>query len=137
MFNEVTVPLAICFFTLYNCEEETEAKAQPQFTEEQATELTQRLYGVSAAGVSSLPSYSDQNFLVIDADGSKFVLKIMNFKDSEKVNLLEVQTHCMSFLRQRGVPTQKTIANTKGQLLSFEEKGNGAPLRLTHMSESE
>lgn len=79
---------------------------------------------MTATKTSSLPSYIDQNFLLVDAEGSKFVLKIMNFEDSKKVTLLEVQTECMSFLRQQGVPTHKAIPNTEGQLLSFEEKGN-------------
>lgn len=102
------------------------AMPQPIFTEEEAKELTQRFYGVAATEISSLPSYIDQNFLVVDAEGSKFVLKILNYKDSKKVTLLEVQTECVSFLHQRGVPTQETIANAEGQLLSFEEKGNRA-----------
>lgn len=86
--------------------------------------MTQRLYGVTVTKVSSLPSYLDQNFLVVGADGSKFVLKIINFEDSKNVTQLEVETHYVSFLHRRGVPTQSTIANTKGELLSFEEKGN-------------
>lgn len=102
--------------------------SKPTFTKEEAGELTQRLYGLTATKISSLPSYIDQNFLVEDAEGSRFVLKIMNFEDSKKTALLEVQTECMSFLRQQGVPAHTAIANTKGQLLSFEEKGNKALL---------
>ncbi len=91
---------------------------------QQATELTLQLYGVSISEISTLPSYMDQNFLMVDKEGTKYVLKIMNSEESKNSSLLEAQTLAMSFLYQHGVPAHTAIPTTAGQLMSMEEIGN-------------
>ncbi|KAG8003085.1 Hydroxylysine kinase, partial [Nibea albiflora] len=53
-------------------------ESRPSLTIKQATELTLQLYGIAITEVFTLPSYSDQNFLMVNNDGTKYVLKIMN-----------------------------------------------------------
>ncbi|CAB1424471.1 unnamed protein product [Pleuronectes platessa] len=97
------------------------ADPRPTLTPQQATQVTQQLYGVTVTEISPLPSYMDQNYLVEDKEGSKYVLKIMNSMESEETTLLELQTLAMSFLHQHGFPTQTTVSTTTGQLMSMEE----------------
>jgi len=73
--------------------------------------------------ISTLPSYIDQNFLVVDKDDTKYVLKIMNSEESENDSRLEVQTLAMSFLNQHGIPCQTAMLTTTGQLMHMEEIG--------------
>uniref|UniRef100_A0A8D0AYK6 Hydroxylysine kinase n=1 Tax=Sander lucioperca TaxID=283035 RepID=A0A8D0AYK6_SANLU len=103
-------------------------KEVPTLTLQQATELTLQLYGVTMTEISTLPSYIDQNFLVVDEEGTKYVLKIMNSEDSKNATLLEVQTLATFFLRQHGVPAQTVVHTITGQLMSMEEIdcGHGA-----------
>ena len=93
------------------------AERRPALTPQQATELTAQLYGVTITKISTLPSYIDQNFLIVDTEGTKYVLKIMNSEDSKKATQLEVQTFALSFLRQHGVPAQTALPTTTGKLL--------------------
>ncbi|XP_056233686.1 hydroxylysine kinase-like isoform X1 [Seriola aureovittata] len=106
----------------------TAVNPRPTLTLQQATELTQQLYGVTVTEITTLPSYSDQNFLVADKEGTKYVLKILNSVESKNTTLMEVQTLTMSFLRQHGVPAQTAVYTTTGQLMSMEEIdcGHGA-----------
>ncbi|XP_019953922.2 hydroxylysine kinase-like [Paralichthys olivaceus] len=97
------------------------ADPRPMLTPQQATEVTQQLYGVTVREITTLPSYIDQNYLVEDKEGSKYVLKIMNSKESEETTVLGLQTHAMSFLHQHGIPTQTAMPTTTGQLMSMEE----------------
>ncbi|XP_075943709.1 hydroxylysine kinase-like [Anarhichas minor] len=101
---------------------------RPMLTLQQATELTLQLYGVTITEISTLPSYMDQNFLVVDKEDNKYVLKIMNSEESKNTTQLEVQTLAMSFLHQHGVPSQTVMPTTTGQLMSMEEIdcGHGA-----------
>ncbi len=80
--------------------------------------------------ISTLPSYIDQNFIVVDTEGAKYVLKIMNTEESKNAALLRVQTLAMSFLRQHGIPAQTAVPSTTGQLMSMEEIGNGKMSQL-------
>ncbi|KAK7889370.1 hypothetical protein WMY93_024930 [Mugilogobius chulae] len=96
---------------------------RPEFTQQQAADLTQHLYGLTINEITSLPSYNDQNFCIKTKSGSKFVLKITNSLDSKNSTILEVQTQAMSFLQRSGLPVQMALYNTTGHLLSFEELG--------------
>ncbi|XP_059196359.1 hydroxylysine kinase-like [Centropristis striata] len=106
----------------------TAADPRPTLTLQQATDLTLKLYGVTTAEISTLPSYYDQNFFLVDNEGTKYVLKIMNSEESKKATLLEVQTSAMSFLHQHGVPAQTAVPTSSGQLMSMEkiDCGHGA-----------
>ncbi|XP_071764168.2 hydroxylysine kinase-like [Centroberyx gerrardi] len=99
----------------------TAAESKPHLTQLQAKELAQRLYGLVVTDISNLPSYFDQNFLLVDEDGTEFLLKVMNSADSKNPVLLEVQTGAMAFLQQRGLPAQTALPTAEGQLMSLEE----------------
>uniref|UniRef100_G3P2X9 Hydroxylysine kinase n=1 Tax=Gasterosteus aculeatus aculeatus TaxID=481459 RepID=G3P2X9_GASAC len=94
---------------------------RPMLTLQQATQLTVRLYGVTLTEISTLPSYNDQNFFLVTKEDNKYVLKIMNSKESMNPTRMEVQTLAMSFLHQRGVPSQIVVPTTTGKLMSMEE----------------
>ncbi|KAL7866982.1 hypothetical protein AOLI_G00147960 [Acnodon oligacanthus] len=94
---------------------------KPNLTVSQATDITGRLFGLTVSSVSPLPSYDDQNFHVVSSEGGQYVLKVMNSADSQNLPLLEVQTHTMNFLRQRGLPAQTVVPTVTGQLMSLEE----------------
>ncbi|XP_029356265.1 hydroxylysine kinase [Echeneis naucrates] len=113
----------------------TENKTNPKFSLSQACEVTQRLFGLSLSEIRSLPSYDDQNFFVASADGGKYILKIMNSEDSKNPKLVEMQTYTMTFLRQKGFPTQVVQPTTSGQLQSLEETdcGNGPQKYLVRL----
>ncbi|XP_037325658.2 hydroxylysine kinase-like isoform X1 [Pungitius pungitius] len=103
------------------------ADHRPMLTLQQGTQLTLRLYGVTLTEISTLPSYNDQNFLIVTKD-NKYVLKIMNSEESMNPTRMEVQTLAMSFLRQEGVPSPIVVPTTTGKLMSMEEIdcGHGA-----------
>lgn len=64
----------------------------PSFTATEALAAATREYGIRGA-LSPLPSERDQNFLIVDAAGSKFVLKIANSGDAPE--LLDFQNQAM------------------------------------------
>nr|XP_046246629.1 hydroxylysine kinase-like [Scatophagus argus] len=103
------------------CQATMAVSPRPTLTLQQATELTRQLYGVTVTEISTLPSYVDQNFLMVDEEGGKYVMKIMNSEESKNSTLLEVQTHAMSFLRKHGIPVQRSIPTLKGEVMSMEE----------------
>lgn len=99
----------------------TRVDPRPTLTLQQATKLVLQLYGVTVTKISTLPSYLDQNFLIVDKEGTKNVLKIMNSEESKNTTLLEVQTLTMSFICKHGIPAQTALPTTTGQLMSMEE----------------
>ena len=64
----------------------------PRFTAAQALAVALREYGIEGRA-SVLPSERDQNFLVVDSRGAKFVLKIANRDDGPQ--LLDFQLRAM------------------------------------------
>ncbi|KAM9358373.1 hydroxylysine kinase-like [Symphorus nematophorus] len=99
----------------------TAVHPRPTLTVQQATQLTLQLYGMTVTELSTLPSYSDQNFLIVNKGGTKYVLKIMNSEKSKNTTVLEVQTLAMSFLCQHGIPVHTAVPTPTGQLMSLEE----------------
>jgi 4-aminobutyrate aminotransferase-like enzyme/Ser/Thr protein kinase RdoA (MazF antagonist) len=69
--------------------------AAPKFTEVDAARLARELYGLSLA-VEPLPSERDQNFLLRDAAGPRFVLKIANRE--EALEVLDLQNKLLAHL---------------------------------------
>lgn len=67
----------------------------PKFTAVDAVRLARDLYGLSAAA-ESLPSERDQNFLLRDATGLRFVLKIAN--RDEALEVLDLQNRLLERL---------------------------------------
>ena len=68
---------------------------RPEFTESEAAQLAQALYGV-AGDITELTSYIDQNFLIRDTSGARYVLKIAN--THEPPDELDLQTQAMQYL---------------------------------------
>ncbi|KAM8887728.1 hydroxylysine kinase-like [Synchiropus picturatus] len=101
---------------------------RPKLSMEQANALVHRLYGITPSQMSSLPSYLDQNFLVVSPEGSKFVLKIMSADKSKNGAHLQIQNLTLAFLGELGIPVQKVLPTTAGTLMSMEEIdcGHGA-----------
>jgi Ser/Thr protein kinase RdoA (MazF antagonist) len=64
----------------------------PSFTATEALAVAEQEFGIGGE-VSALPSERDQNFLITDADGGKFVLKIANLSDAPE--LLDFQNQAM------------------------------------------
>jgi Ser/Thr protein kinase RdoA (MazF antagonist) len=64
----------------------------PRFTAARALTIAHKHYGIEGR-VTALPSERDQNFLIVDARGAKFVLKIANRDDAPE--LLEFQHQAM------------------------------------------
>ncbi|KAG9266899.1 hydroxylysine kinase isoform X1 [Astyanax mexicanus] len=95
--------------------------SKPYLSLSQATELTGRLFGLTVTSIRPLPSYDDQNFHVESAESGQYVLKVMNSAASQNLHLLEVQTHIMNFLWEKGLPAQTAVPTVTGQLLSLEE----------------
>ncbi|XP_028260041.1 hydroxylysine kinase-like [Parambassis ranga] len=103
----------------------SDVKPRPTLTLQQAADMVLQLYGVRVTKIFTLPSYIDQNFLVVDGDGTKYVLKIMNSEDSKNPAQMAMQTLAMSLLQQHGVPTQMVMPTTTGELMSLEEMDCG------------
>src|SRR5450631_1543394 len=64
----------------------------PSFTEREALEMAKREFGMHGKA-APLPSERDQNFLITEASGEKFVLKIANVNDAPE--LLDFQNQAM------------------------------------------
>ncbi|XP_060889771.1 hydroxylysine kinase-like [Labrus mixtus] len=118
-----------CLVILPLCaDNDSPVNPRPEFSLQKATKLALQHYGVTVKEISTLPSYMDQNFLVMDEPGTKYVLKIMNSEESKNTTLLGLQTLAMSFLRCHGIPAQTAIPTTTGQLMTMAETdcGHGA-----------
>ncbi|XP_051980003.1 hydroxylysine kinase [Xyrauchen texanus] len=96
-------------------------ESKPNLSHDQVTEIVKQLFGLTTSTIHPLPSYDDQNIYVASSEGGEYVLKVMNSVDSQNFTLLELQTHAMNFLHQRGLPAQTALPNLNGQLLSLEE----------------
>lgn len=67
----------------------------PKFSPRQAEGLARELYGIEASA-TGLPSERDQNFLLNDSSGGRFVLKIAN--SSSQRDLLEAENAAMTHI---------------------------------------
>ena len=84
----------------------------PQFDSQQATLIAKDLYNMVAVA-EQLPSERDQNFLLTNESGDKFVLKIAN--SYEQRSVLEAQNLVMSHLRSRLTFCPRVIKAETGQ----------------------
>jgi Ser/Thr protein kinase RdoA (MazF antagonist) len=85
----------------------------PGFTAIEALAIAAREFGV-VGQVSALPSERDQNFLITDAGGKKFVLKIANLNDTPE--LLDFQNQAMRHV-------EKTVADCRVQRVILSRQG--------------
>ena len=70
----------------------------PRVTQDEAAEIALDLYGIEC-NAASLPSERDQNFLLRNASGEQFVLKIAN--SEEAFEMLDLQNQLIQFLGAR------------------------------------
>lgn len=89
----------------------------PAFDIESATRIAEKLFGVRATA-RVLPSERDQNFLLTDAAGEKFVLKIANALESRE--LLEAQNAALEHLGTRISCCPRVVPNVDGEPISRE-----------------
>jgi Ser/Thr protein kinase RdoA (MazF antagonist) len=89
----------------------------PDFDVESATRIADVLFGLRTTA-RVLPSERDQNFLLTDQAGGKFVLKVANALESRE--LLEAQNAALEHLRERVSFCPRVVANVNGELISAE-----------------
>nr|XP_032618948.1 hydroxylysine kinase isoform X1 [Chelonoidis abingdonii]XP_032618949.1 hydroxylysine kinase isoform X1 [Chelonoidis abingdonii] len=106
---------------------------KPTFSEKEATELVERVFGLKVSAIGSLPSYDDQNFHihVSRSEGTancadEYVLKITNCEDSQNPELIEVQTQIMMFLNVEGFPSATPHLTKDSNIMSLESLGTGS-----------
>ncbi|XP_024278598.1 hydroxylysine kinase isoform X1 [Oncorhynchus tshawytscha] len=97
------------------------AESKPNLSHLQVSELVKRLFDLTPSQIHPLPSYDDQNFRLVVSEDNEYVLKVMNSEDSQNPTLLELQTHAMTFLHERGLPAQTVLHTTSGQVMSLED----------------
>ena len=97
----------------------------PQFTREDAVRLAETVYGLTATA-RPMPSYADQNFLLDDASGRRFVLRIANAAEDSAV--LDLQQKALAYLAAH-FPTpsfQQVCETTSGRMMTAVEGADGA-----------
>ena len=103
----------------------------PRFTTSDAVRLAHDLYGLSLQA-ESLPSERDRNFLLRDAGGARFVLKIAN--RDEALEVLDLQNKLLQFLaaRDTGLAFPRLVAAHSGLEITpvADEDGNAYFVRL-------
>src|SRR5579872_5762684 len=85
----------------------------PRLSTEEAVALARKLYGIEATA-EPLPSERDQNFLLCDAAGARFVLKIANAHEDRR--MLDLQNRALEFLgsRDTGLEWPRLIPSVTG-----------------------
>lgn len=93
-------------------------KNTPRFEVEAAVKIADEFFGIRARA-HALPSERDQNFLLTDGAGEKFVLKIANTLETRA--FLEAQNAVLQHLRQRVSFCQSPLASVSGEeIVSIE-----------------
>lgn len=106
---------------------------KPAFSQKEAAELVERVFGLKASKLKPLPSYNDQNFhvCVSESEGKgenaqEYVLKMINCEDSQNPDLIEVQTQIMMFLSQEGFPVPTPRFTKEDESMFLESVGKRA-----------
>ena len=93
----------------------------PNFTSKEATRLAEELFGITASA-RELPSERDQNFLLTNREGKKYILKIAN--PGEEKDLLDFQNKAIERISSQGeseiVPT--LLSTKEGETIEEVEK---------------
>ena len=109
---------------------------RPQFSNQQAGQLAQTHYGLTAVSTHPLPSDRDQNFLLQTGTGERYVLKLAQAGEDEAV--LRLQQAVLAHLHEQWpvhwpgepVPLPRIRPFTNGDYLMQVEGENG---RFHHM----
>jgi Ser/Thr protein kinase RdoA (MazF antagonist) len=86
----------------------------PAFDLESATRIAEKLFGLRVRA-RALPSERDQNFLLVDDAGERFVLKIANALESRE--LLEAQNAVLDRVGRRVSFCPRVVPNRDGELI--------------------
>lgn len=86
----------------------------PRLTAQEALAVAEQDYGI-VGSASALPSERDQNFLIAEPGGAKFVLKIANLSDAPQ--LLDFQNQAMRHVAKSpsGCRVQRLVSSRKAQ----------------------
>ena len=103
----------------------------PSFDAESAAAVAAKYFGVHGSA-RQLPSERDQNFLITNGAGEKFVIKIANALEDRK--LLEAQNAVLKHLQQRISFCQRLVPARSGEeMVSVPAQNESAHLvRLVH-----
>ena len=103
----------------------------PAFDVDTAAAIASEHFGLRAHA-QALPSERDQNFLLTNQAGEKFVLKIANALESR--TFLEAQNSILKHLERRVLICQKLLPATSGEEIASVNATNGAThfVRLVH-----
>ena len=99
----------------------------PRFVAADASDVARREFGI-VGKISALPSERDQNFLITDAGGGKFVLKIANLNDAPE--LLDFQNQAMRHVARAlsDCRVQSVVPSLQGSdLTTMSNRSTGAP----------
>ncbi|XP_037689219.1 hydroxylysine kinase isoform X2 [Choloepus didactylus] len=117
-------------------DQQSQALAKPTFSEVQASALVESIFGLKVSKIQPLPSYDDQNFHVYisrtegtTSGPTEYILKISNTEASKTPDLIELQSHIITFLRAAGFPTA-AVCRTKGDnITSLVSIDNGSEIK--------
>lgn len=87
----------------------------PAFDVDSAREIAEETFGITATA-RALPSERDQNFLLTNDAGEKFVLKIANALESRA--LLEAQNAMLEHLAKQVAFTPRVLPSLNGELIT-------------------
>src|SRR5579872_7403713 len=92
----------------------------PRLSAHEAVRLARELYGIEAAA-EPLPSERDQNFLLCDRAGARFVLKIANAREERR--MLDLQNRALAFLAEQdtGLEWPRLLPSTSGAEIAQQE----------------
>lgn len=106
-------------------------RIRPPGSDQLATDLLEKLYGLKVTRVTELNAYDDRNYhvmcevsrenpraVVVSEHG--YVLKIVNSLDSKKCRVLDAQTEMLIYLNQRNVTCPAPVENINGTYYSLE-----------------
>jgi len=101
----------------------------PNFSEQDVANIAREEYNLTIT-VRQLPSYSDQNFLVKEKNGTKFVLKITNAEEQKEE--LDFQNEVMGFLAKRDPPIvcPQIIPTISGEQITTTTSTDGLTYRV-------
>jgi Ser/Thr protein kinase RdoA (MazF antagonist) len=104
----------------------------PRFTAEDASNVARRDFGIEGK-ISPLPSERDQNFLIADESGRKYVLKIANLNDAPET--LHFQNQAMRHVAGAvtGCRVQNIIASLQGAELTTIHNGSSGTSHCVRM----
>jgi len=86
--------------------------------------LASKYYGLDCIA-TELPSERDQNFLLADSDGQKYVLKIANPSEDPAVLRFENQVLDHVAIRESNIPIPRVLKTLSGLAMEKETKANG------------